>query len=155
MSLNYNLGKIVDRDTICWEDVPDDYSRGMMDMIRVDEDTGQQQRMSPITSAIIFGTMTIGLNAVTEKNFDDFHDRMIIVQTVYDTVMIMERSGPDDPFVKRPISYTELRQHIGLTTNATSMTKREFKEQIMKNLYRDATRERHIAESKIAEADNA
>ena len=36
----------------------------------------------PITSALIWGTMSVGLNAITEKNWEEFYARCHAIETI-------------------------------------------------------------------------
>ncbi len=80
MSLDYKLTKIKDFHNVCLDNA---------------------KNVKPITTAIIFGTMSTGIGEITEKNYVEFYHRYAMVN-----------AGHNLPFTLQ-----DVRNHIGLSTN--------------------------------------
>ena len=94
MSLNFNLTKIKNSKTVCYRPVEDgDYE------------------MHPVTHAIIFATMAIGMGEITEKNHEEFFDRISKWEKVGGAFL---QDGNGKP---RKLTIEDIEKHIGLTTN--------------------------------------
>ena len=65
--------------------------------------------------------MSVGMSEITEKNWKDFYTRMKLLGS--DRSLL--RRDKDGNFTV-PISSQEVKDHIGLMTNASTLTKREF-----------------------------
>jgi hypothetical protein len=113
MSLNWSLGNIKDYEQLCWRK------------------TEEGKELKGLTEALIHATMAIGLNEITEKNIDEFFWRNVFCQ---ETGLSFLRN-PDGS--KRGFSYAELRQHIGLMTNATRVARKSFIANRMRVIQRD------------------
>jgi hypothetical protein len=73
----------------------------------------------PVTTALVFMTMGVGMPRITEKNADEFYARVSIMEAINGAVL----RGPDgDVFLKRE----DVRAHIGLGTNAQTWTRPQF-----------------------------
>ena len=115
MPLNYDYSK-VKKSTKVWE--PDG---------TFDDDGNEMGDMTQVLNTLIWATLSVGIRDITEKNWKDFYTRMKII-------------GGDRSLLRKdknggytvPISAQEVKDHIGLTTNATSLTKAEF----LKHAYR-------------------
>ena len=115
MPLNYDYSS-VKKSTKVWE--PD----GTFD------DKGVEMGyMTEVLNTLIWATSAVGLSDITEKNWKDFYTRMKIM-------------GKDRSLLRKdknggytvPINAQEVKDHIGLTTNATTLTKLQF----LKRAYR-------------------
>jgi hypothetical protein len=92
MSLSYDLTAIADR----LENYP-----------------SADDRMNPATEVLIFATMAVGIGEITEKNWQQFADRLHIYQA------LLGRLGhvTDPDGSTRAIGESEVKGHIGLKTN--------------------------------------
>jgi len=98
MSLNFELEKIKNYKTLCW--------------------TGKE--MNPVTPALIWSTTSIGIGEITDKNHEEFFERLDMHQKVYGSILRTD-SGPF------PITIDMVRDHIGLKTNVFhKVTKKKF-----------------------------
>ena len=86
-----------------------------------------------VTRALIWMTMSVGMNRIDEKSIDEFTRR----------ATIMERcTGPylhhaDDlgrPVAPRWITAKDIRDHLGMRTNATVHTKAQFKAKVWRRI---------------------
>jgi len=83
----------------------------------VKEDSGEEH-LNPITWSIVWSTIFIGFNELTEKNLNDWHRRMKQLE-----ISGMGLLGEKDSDVKRMPNLRELKLHIGLKTNGSLIKK--------------------------------
>tara|TARA_R110000803_G_scaffold125263_1_gene192904 strand:+ start:223 stop:618 length:396 start_codon:yes stop_codon:yes gene_type:complete len=125
MPLNYDYRKVK---TTTWE--PDG---------TFDKDGEPMGKMPDVLNSLIWITMSIGMNSITEKNWEDFYTRMKLLGVDRN---LLRRD--EDGNYTIPISAEDVRDHIGLHTNASSKTKTQF----LKQAYEVASREtRNVAKS--------
>ena len=93
MALNYELGKILNFKQVCF----------------------RNSKMNPVTHALIFATMAVGLNEITKQKWKKFYSRLHVWEKVNGTYLT--KNG-------LPIYITaeEVKEHIGLSTNASQTT---------------------------------
>ena len=118
MALNWSLDKIRDFDTVCVE------PRGV-DGAKV---------LSSVTETLIWATMATNINAITEKNADEFYARLSLWERLNGSL----RRNPD--LTDRPTTIEEVRAHIGLGTNATNMTRARWLKSIGERYLTSAAR---------------
>ena len=80
----------------------------------------------PTTYALIMGTMSVGMNSITEKNWKEFYTRCYIIERVHSP---WRYNSKGDPITIQP---EEVKEHIGLHTNASNYSNAEFKKQVDK-----------------------
>ena len=115
MALHWDYSKIKES-TVTWE--PDGTWDGD------GEPLGQ---MTEVLHTLIWTTMSVGMDKITEKNWKDFYTRMKLIGS--DRSLL--RRDKDGNYTV-PISSQEVKDHIGLMTNATTLTKLQF----LKRAYR-------------------
>ena len=79
----------------------------------------------PLTNALIYATMFIGINRITEKNVDEFYARLATYEEMFRPLTWKHDEGSDSP-VNVPTTLDDIKQRIGLSTNATSKTRVQF-----------------------------
>jgi hypothetical protein len=99
MSLDWNLTKIKDYETVCWVD-PETVGSPARGIWTYND---QDKALNPVTYSIIWGTMAVGIGQIKESNLDEFFTRLHIWESV---------TGKDNK-----TTYEQLKQHIGLNTN--------------------------------------
>lgn len=105
MSLDWNIKEVADYDNVCF--VGD----------------GDERRLSAITESLIWRTMVVGLNEISEANFREFAYRLNFYERLFGETIMEEGK-------KRFITLAEMRAHIGLRTNANRLTRAQW----MKNI---------------------
>jgi hypothetical protein len=115
MALHYDYSKIKES-TKTWE--PDE---------NWDGDGEPLGQMTEVLHTLIWTTMSVGMSDITEKNWKDFYTRMKLLGS--DRSLL--RRDKDGNYTV-PISAQEVKDHIGLMTNATTLTKLQF----LKRAYR-------------------
>jgi len=95
---------------------------------------------NPTTEALVFMTMFIGMNSIEEKNHLEFIRRADVWQDINGPIL---RCG--DGTDKR-VTLEDVRAHIGLSTNASTMTAQKFKRQMEAAAYDKLVKKRGLAE---------
>lgn len=73
----------------------------------------------PITDRLIWGTMIVGINPITETNWREFYARFHLVELL-NGAFLLENRKP------RYIKPEEVQRRVGLNTNASSLTRPAF-----------------------------
>jgi hypothetical protein len=106
MALHWNVENVKDADTVCF------YEEGSV---------------QAKTQSIIFGTMYVGIPRITEKTADEFFSRISEYERV--TSPLTYGFNPESGKVEDlPITREDVEAHIGLSTNASRLTKKQFKD---------------------------
>ena len=123
MALSWQVDGIKDYETVCWEG-----EKGSID-----------RRMNPVTEALIFGTMSVGLGSITDKNVDEFAARFRIIEKIHGAQLYKpkEGGGIEDWFV----SDEDFIAHIGLVCNVTNETRSKWAQRIFNNKQTSMTEE--------------
>ena len=119
MALNWNIGKVKNWETL-WET---DLSAN-----------GTGKRLHPVTETLLNATMLIGLHSITEKNFEEFHLRIVEASsTLFDGGGWLSRYGGEKETSFNP-TLKEVQAHIGLATNASTKTRKQWEAQLAKHI---------------------
>lgn len=121
MSLNYDLTEIKNYDDLCW--LPDE----------VDEDGKKTFSINPVTHALTFLSMSIGMGEITKKNWKEFFIRVAAYEAVEGASL--HKPGASYPAIPRPITKEDVVNHIGLATNVSDISANEFHKRLAKNLF--------------------
>ena len=116
MALHWNIGKIIDCDTVCY----------------IGE--GSERRLNPTTETLIFATMIVGLTDITEKNCAEFAFRVAFFERLNGGLRVKWQG--DEP---QSVCFTvdEIKAHIGLHTNAGNATRAAWVKRVLLNFERD------------------
>ena len=124
MALSYDVTKVknawfkVDQKTLD-EEAKDKGNRiPIFGPTRYKED-GVTYEMEQPLQTVIFLTMTLGMNKVTEKNKEKFFNRIKFMESRTGATMRLN----DEP---HPFTMDMVEECIGLETNASTMTKAQF-----------------------------
>lgn len=99
MSLNWSIENVKDHKSVCW--LPTD---------ETDEDGKPLFKLNPVTEAIIFSTMGVGIGRITEDNAGEFYARLFVTERVHGA-MLVKQGEP------QYLTDEDVRAHIGLTCN--------------------------------------
>lgn len=94
-----------------------------------------EKELSDVTRTLIWDTLVVGLGQVTEQNLDEWVYRLHIMDLAYPREL--------------RITYQDLVNHIGLRTNASTITLAAFKKKAMNML--DSQAKRAVQKAKSAE----
>jgi hypothetical protein len=75
--------------------------------------------LSPMTNTLIWAAMRIGMNGITEKNWNEFYARMLLDP----------RSRREDGYLF--IKPEDVKAHIGLSTNVSSVSRTKWFKALM------------------------
>ncbi len=84
----------------------------------------------PVTSGLVWASIPCGFSGITEQNLDLVWRRVSLWQAVIGAF----QSGPEGDV---PTTKEDLRRHIGLRTNASGKTEKEFMETLHKQIERN------------------
>ena len=111
MSLDFRLRNITDYKTVCYR---------------------EDGTMNRITECLIWATMNVGINTITKDNVNLFFSRLQITELVYGKSVMHGETK------ESLLTLEAITAHIGLSTNATRLNKRAFKEKMFGALERIA-----------------
>lgn len=111
-----------------------------------DPDNPQQHHLEPATSTLVFLSMVVGLDEITEENCAEWLLRFRIYEDLFgaQTEVPLAKGGRR----RRRITLTDIRRHIGLTVNVNPVSRAKWRAHIAKLIFRE--QERQV--SKIMEA---
>lgn len=88
---------------------------------------------NPITEALVWGLFEIGIGHITEKNADDVWFRLTAHDLLYgDRISYFDEK--EQVFKKRHVTLDEVKEHIGLRTNVSSLTANEWKAALFRRI---------------------
>jgi len=122
MSLHWNVGKVKDNETVCFEVA--ERSNGYD---RIEGET----YLKPFTDALIWLTMSVGLDEIAEDNIDEWLYRIAIDYAIHDATTSRCVNGE---WVRMRHDENTIRQHIGLYTNAGTISRKEYHEKVLRIL---------------------
>lgn len=79
-------------------------------------ETGGSFRLAPVTEALIFATMALGIGTITEATAEEVAFRVAYYQRLFGALM---NQWDDNGVRERPITTAEVYAHIGLRTNVS------------------------------------
>ena len=104
-------------------------------------------QMHGVTEVLIWSTMLVGFSKITEKNYKDFHRRLIEWEVVAGG-MLSEWSG--EKRKDRMPTMQEVQDHIGLSTNASTKTSRQWLSNLGRHVKEEASRRIRVEEEWVA-----
>lgn len=112
MALHWNIGDIENWEEVCQ----------YVDNPEAPEDE-QVTKLKPFTNALIWATMGIGMREITEKNYKEFYSRLR-----YSDALDGNKTLAWDFEKREQRDYTleDVKRHIGLSTNASNLTRNQF-----------------------------
>mgnify|MGYP003672805539 FL=1 len=113
MALNWNLGDIENFKSVC---------------------RNEDESLREETELLIFYTMNLGMGLITQNNVDKFILRFRMYEVLYGMAKWWNVNGQR----VNVISDTLIRKHIGLRTNASSISDVQFNKNMLKQLVREA-----------------
>lgn len=120
MALTWDLGEIANWKTTCRLDV------------RTNDEGEEVWTLNPLTDALIWSTMGVGIGKITEDNYEEFYRRMCALAKIHGP-MLRNAEGP------RGITLAEVRAHIGLTCNVSFQHDLEFQMGLGRRVNEDAS----------------
>ena len=141
MSLDWNLGQINDWESSCYIRVGSEhkaYDRINVKQSRLwfaEKDSAVKKCMNPITETLINLTMSLCLGEITEDNISEWQFRLWLTEKLDGEPLIVSRWDNEGKWVDDKITVSDLRGHIGLSTNVGDMTRKEWLKRVFKRGY--------------------
>ena len=111
MSLDWQVDGIENYKEVCW--IPTGEH---------DSDGEPLTRMNPVTEALIWGTISVGMGQITDKNVDEFAARFRVIEKIHGAMLYKpnpEGKGKLDWY----LSDEDFIAHIGLWCNVSYETR--------------------------------
>jgi hypothetical protein len=118
MALYWDVTKVADHATITTH--PEDLAPN-----------SETTRWSPITESIVWMTVAVGINKITSENAELFFTRTIQVEHITGA-SLLSKDGP------MFLTLGDIREHIGLTTNASTKTAAQFNAYLLRIIASEA-----------------
>ena len=99
---------------------------------------GGKYHTHPITQALVFATVYIGMSEITLDNAREFWRRIDAWQRGFGPMCEVPDNRTKSGWRKHMLTYQNIRDHIGLETNAATSTRAQFNRRFMELLSREA-----------------
>ena len=109
MSLNWDLRKVENQEEMCWQ--------------ASTHETGKYE-LQPVTNALVWSTMLVGIGSITKNNYKEFHQRLLEFEVIQGEGLLHSRIDGES-YYRMPY-IEEVEAHIGLSTNASLMDRRKW-----------------------------
>lgn len=121
MSLDWSIERIKNFQALCW--IPDGDGTASL---------------NATTNSLIWATMSVGINEITEKNYNEFYLRFKIFAKTRDSGAVLWGAVEGEQEQgKHEINLIDIYQHIGLSTNASSKSRTQFMKDLFLTMERD------------------
>lgn len=129
MSLDWNLSKVQDQ-TVCWRVAEkDDVGRG--------EQKGESY-MTGLANAMIWATMAVDIGKITDENAAEFHRRLDVLFDAGHP--LMQKYVEGEGFQPYRVTLDDVKSLVGLRTNVSNMTAKQWDAKRRKIAKQDAER---------------
>jgi len=138
MALNWRIDTIEDFHNICWIPIKVkelDDQKYMHSTTYHNEEKKEAGVLNPVTNQLIWATMIVGMFKITKKNWEEFYWRVHLYE---DTIGHFLTKYENDKPVPYFITAKDIHNHIGLSTNADTITKTKFIRKIA-DIHREKT----------------
>jgi hypothetical protein len=97
-----------------------------------------ENKIHPVTNYLIWSSLLTGISSITKANVDEVFRRIAVLQKLNGSdIQYMDPISHD--WVSIYLTRQDIENHIGLWTNASSLTDVQFDMKIMDRLSREAT----------------
>jgi hypothetical protein len=107
--------------------------------------------MSGIAHGLIWATLAIGLNEITEANVSEWCWRLNFEVRMHGERAILTKTNPSDGTSGGQFDEMDLRPFIGLNTNASKRTRKQYLASVMQGQERDHNYAEHTRKRANAE----
>lgn len=98
----------------------------------VQDPDSNEMVMNPVTDALIWATMAVGIGEITSKNAKEFYTRLHAWELALGSYLKdRDEDGNRKDYLLTP---TDVVNHIGLSTNVAYESATTFKNKLMRNL---------------------
>jgi hypothetical protein len=117
MALSWNVNKI----------------KNFESLIYYKKDGGDDFYVRPLAEALIWATMLIGMNRITEGNYEEFFERVATYEHLNGPWLRQTDRRFKNGLKDRHITLADIEKHIGLETNASTVSRRQWNTRVAKN----------------------
>ena len=147
MSLDWSIEKVEDWDSNCYIKIlPGDNVYSHIDVKNsqswffekdeMDQKTSVKKCMNPITDLLISLTMSLDLGEIKEKNIEEWQFRIWITEQLQGSPILVSRWNAEQGIWEdSQITVSDLRNHIGLSTNVADKTRNQWITKVFKRNY--------------------
>jgi hypothetical protein len=118
MALTWDLTKINNYEEFCWP-----------------KDDEGNEKLNSATESLIWLTMFVGFSGITETNAEEFYSRVALYEKLHGAMRIMYHEDKDKEYMF--ITPEDVYAHIGLRTNASSLTANQFRKNMFDRSIQD------------------
>ena len=141
MSLNWNVAKVANSETVCFHIAEHDDEAGRF--------AKGDKRLNLTTEALIFATMGVGLGSITQANHLEFFGRLHLFEKINGGMRTVQTAP--GVWGRQTFTLAEVRDHIGLTTNAGTESRTAWQKRLVENHIRSALYDAQRAERDAAD----
>ena len=145
MPLNWSVKNVKNSDDIC-------YFTALGTSVHNGTVRGEEY-----TNALVWATMSVGLNEITETNIDEWEARLAFAYHVGWISKMTVYAGKDEDgkvqWEPRLITRTDLVNHIGLNTNASYESPTAWRKRVVARMEEEGLRDLRRAEKENPEQD--
>lgn len=149
MPLNWSVKSVKNSDDIC-------YFTALGTSVHNGTVRGEEYT-HPITDNLVWQTLSIGLNEITETNIDEWEARLAFAYHVGWISKMTVYAGKDEDgkvqWEPRLITRTDLVNHIGLNTNASYESPTAWRKRVVARMEEEGLRDLRRAEKENPEQD--
>jgi len=149
MPLNWSVKSVKNADDICY--------RTATKTSLANGTTRGEEYVHPITDSLIWLTMSVGLNQITEENIDEWEKRLALAYHIEWVSKMVVFAGYEDggniKWEPRLITRADLVNHIGLETNASYESPSRWRKRVIERMEEEGLRDLRRAEKENPEQD--
>ncbi len=111
-----------------WDTTTVEYFKNNPDELWVNDDLNVE------TKSLVFGTMSIGIGHITEKNYLDFYARWKVLEKM-DPSFYLYSTFIDSQKMYHHLTVDVVKKHIGLATNVSYESNTKWSERMSRNRF--------------------
>lgn len=92
---------------------------------------GKSFDLNPKTKSFVFWNSVVAIGVITEKNACDYYARTKVVEQYMNTFFMSKWDG--DNVIDVPMSAYDVKDHIGLSTNVSTIGNSKWVDNVMRN----------------------
>jgi hypothetical protein len=117
-----------------------------------DWETLKSDQEWPVTNALIWASMSVGIREITEENLPEYYARIHTWESLKGA-FLRHRNPVTKQTEDRPITIDDLRKRIGLWTNASTMNRTEWLKNFTSYVKREMDDYKGYAQNKLTQSE--
>lgn len=131
MSLNVSYSGIRNWERLWLPSSKEAMKNDWINDFREDTETGRVTMLNPVTKALAFRMIAVGLNEITEANAAEFYARSVIFERITNTCLIVRWDEKKESHEDIAISPHHVFEHIGLSSNVSNETWAQWRKRMV------------------------